>query len=111
MEIAVRRRLFICLLCLGPALIGVVPFAATAASAAPPASVWANGPIRTVTAAGLMGGGSVATFRPTDPLTAQALEDVVFALEQRLVPVPPVTTQPVTTQPVPPVTTPTDTTA
>ena len=76
------RRLLICVLGLG-----LVPTAVAAASASKP-TAWATPQIRTVTAAGLMGGGTVSGFHATDPLTAQALEDLVFDLKQRLAPPP-----------------------
>ena len=46
---------------------------------------WAAPQIRAVTAAGLMGT-DVASFRAADPLTAQALENLVFDLKARLAP-------------------------
>ena len=52
-----------------------------------PAS-WAAPQIRAVAAAGLMGATNVQTFRGSDPLTAQALEDLVFDLKARLSPAP-----------------------
>src|SRR4051812_28982513 len=76
----VGRRLLILLLCLA-----AVPAAAAAASAAKP-TTWANKEIRTVTSAGLMGGGNLSAFRAADPLTAQQLEDLVFDLKERLAP-------------------------
>jgi cell wall-associated NlpC family hydrolase len=76
----VGRRLLILLLC-----FAAVPAAVAAASASKPAT-WANKEIRTVTAAGLMGGGTVNAFHAADPLTAQQLEDLVFDLKQRLAP-------------------------
>jgi cell wall-associated NlpC family hydrolase len=98
----VGRRLLILLLC-----FAAVPAAVAAASASKP-TVWANKEIRTVTAAGLMGGGSVNAFGASDPLTAQQLEDLVFDLRQRLAP--PVEPAP-EPDPVWPITTTTDTTA
>jgi cell wall-associated NlpC family hydrolase len=76
----VGRRLSILLLC-----FAAVPTGAAAASASKPAT-WANKEIRTVTSAGLMGGGSVNAFGASDPLTAQQLEDLVFDLKERLAP-------------------------
>src|SRR3954451_1015331 len=73
----VGRRLLILLLC-----FAAVP-AVAAASASKP-STWANKEIRTVTSAGLMGGGSINAFHADDPLTAQQLEDLVFALKPPL---------------------------
>ena len=89
--------------------------AGAAASTAKPGS-WAAPQIRAVTAAGLMGAGDVASFRADDPLTAQALENLVFDLRARLAPPveepvyppAPVTTAPATT---PATTTPVTTTA
>ncbi len=52
-----------------------------------PAS-WAAPQIRAVAAAGLMGATNVQTFRGSDPLTAQALENLVFDLKARLSPAP-----------------------
>lgn len=60
--------------------------AASAGGAARPARSWAAGEIRSVTAAGLMGTTDAASFRPDDPLTAQALEDLVFGLKQTVFP-------------------------
>lgn len=78
----VRRRVLIAawLLSLAPA--------AAAASASKPSS-WAAPQIRAVTAAGLMGAGSVASFRGSDPLTAQDLEGLVVDLRARLAPTAP----------------------
>jgi cell wall-associated NlpC family hydrolase len=84
----VGRRLLIaaCFLALG--------FAASAAAATVrPAASWAAPQIRAVTAAGLLGT-DVSSFRADDPLTAQALENLVFDLKTRIappltVPVPP----------------------
>jgi NlpC/P60 family/S-layer homology domain len=58
-------------------------------------SSWALPQIRLVTAAGLMGTKDPATFRPTAPLTMQALANLVFGLTQLLSPaaVPPEPTQ------------------
>jgi cell wall-associated NlpC family hydrolase len=52
-------------------------------------SSWALPQIRVVTGAGLMGTKSPATFRPNGALTAQALANLVFGLEQLLAPPPP----------------------
>jgi cell wall-associated NlpC family hydrolase len=57
---------------------------ATAATVKPAAS-WAAPQIRAVTAAGLMGT-DVSSFRADDPLTAQALENIVFDLKAHLAP-------------------------
>jgi cell wall-associated NlpC family hydrolase len=109
-------------------LTAVVALLASAgpASAAPTQSAsWAAPAIRVVSAAGLMGGAkNVAAFRASDPLTAQALEDVVSDLKARLAPPPAdetpdptattatttTTTDPVTTTTVPVTTTTTTTT-
>jgi cell wall-associated NlpC family hydrolase len=62
---------------------------AAAAHAGPQTpSSWAAPQIRAVAAAGLMGATNVQTFRGSDPLTAQALENLVFDLEARLAPPP-----------------------
>ena len=63
-------------------------FIAVAALALVPAG--AAGEIRTVTAAGLLGMRDAVSFRPDDPLTAQALEDLVFGLKQTVFPPDPV---------------------
>lgn len=79
-------------------VLALVPPGGAAAAATPAASSWAGPEIKAVTAAGLMDGKGVASFRPQDPLTAQALENLVFALKQRLAPPqpePPVEEQPV----------------
>ena len=73
------------------------------ASSSKPAS-WATPEIRAVTAAGLMGAKDVASFRANDTLTAQALENLAFDLQQRLAPPeppvqPPVAPEPVVTDP------------
>jgi cell wall-associated NlpC family hydrolase len=47
-------------------------------------AAWATPSIRAVTAAGLMGAKDVQSFRAADPLTAQALENLVFDLRARL---------------------------
>jgi cell wall-associated NlpC family hydrolase len=99
----VARRLLILAVCLA-----VVP-AAAAAATAPSAGAWANREIRTVTAAGLMGGGTVSSFHAGDPLTAQQLEDLVFELKQRVAPPPVEDPYPVWPATDPATTTPTDT--
>src|SRR6266852_5045260 len=66
---------------------GLALASAAAASSAKPTS-WAAPQIRVVAAAGLMDAHDVASFRASDPLTAQALEDLAFALKQRLAPAP-----------------------
>lgn len=77
---------------------------AVAFASSKPAASWAAPQIRVVTAAGLMGAKNPASFRPDDPLTAQALEDLSFDLKQLLVAEPPpaepvVPTVPTTTDP------------
>ena len=71
-------------------LLTLVPAGSAAASvhaAGKPARSWAANEIRTVTAAGLMGTkDATADFRPTDDLTAQTLEDLVFGLKQTVFP-------------------------
>jgi cell wall-associated NlpC family hydrolase len=60
---------------------------AAPASAAQPAAVnWAGPQIRTVLARGLMAGSTPGDFRPSDPLTRQALADLVFGLGRMLAP-------------------------
>jgi len=84
--------------------------ASAATGAGDPAHSWAAREIQTVAAADLMGTKDPATFRPGAKLTAQALENLAFALKQRLfpplptappapVPPPPTTTDPTTTDP------------
>jgi cell wall-associated NlpC family hydrolase len=101
----VGRRLLAVALLPALALAG-----SAAASSSKPAASWATPEIRAVTAAGLMGAKDVASFRASDPLTAQALENLAFDLQQRLVPPepqpqpqpqpqPPVAPQPVVTDP------------
>jgi cell wall-associated NlpC family hydrolase len=104
-----RRLLFVVvalLACCGPA-----------AAATERPSSWAVPSIRAVTAAGLMGATSVSSFRATDPLTAQTLENVVFDIKARLAPPPedvaPTVTAPTVTDPtltIPTTTVPTTTT-
>ena len=97
-DVTCRRLSSVCLLSLAVA-------ASASAATTKPAASWATPQIRAVTAAGLMGT-DVASFRAADPLTAQALEDLVFGLKTRLAPPPaeepadptlPVTPLPVTT--------------
>jgi cell wall-associated NlpC family hydrolase len=85
------RRLLIAVLLPAVALAGA---AAASAAATPAAASWAAPQIRAATAAGLMDATSAATFRPNDPLTAQALEDLGFALKLLVAP-PVVETPPV----------------
>ena len=75
------RRLLI-----AAALLSLVPAGAAAAATKPSSGAWAAPEIRTVTAAGLMGTPDSAGFRAADPLTAQTLEDLVFALKQVVFP-------------------------
>ena len=99
--------------CLAP----LVCSGAAQAGTKTPAS-WATPQIRAVTAAGLMGAKDVQSFRASDALTAQALENLVFDLKARLSPAPeagdpgnqpgaPVGAPPVTTAPTVTTTTPT----
>jgi cell wall-associated NlpC family hydrolase len=82
---------------------------AAAASTTKPQPEWAAPQIRMLAAAGLMDATTVNTFRGSDPLTAQALEDLAFGLKQRLVE-PPAVDTPLPTTPTPTTTTPTTTT-
>jgi len=75
----VGRRLLIPL-----AVVPVLAFAGTAAATPAKPVSWAAPQIRAVTAAGLMDGKDLASFHADDPLTAQALEDLVFGLKQRI---------------------------
>jgi cell wall-associated NlpC family hydrolase len=84
-------------------LLPLVFAASAAASTAKPVS-WATPQIRAVTAAGLMGT-DVASFRPTDPLTAQALENLVFDLKSHLAPPVEAPAAPLPLPPPPPTTT------
>jgi cell wall-associated NlpC family hydrolase len=63
-------------------------------AAGKPDRSWAATEIRTVTAAGLMGTKDTADFRPTDDLTGQTLEDLVFGLKQTVFPPDPVPVPP-----------------
>jgi cell wall-associated NlpC family hydrolase len=92
-----RRRL------LSACLLSLVFASSAAASTAKPAS-WATPQIRAVTAAGLLGT-DVASFRPTDTLTAQALENLDFDLNARLAPPVDEWSDPQRAAPTPPVTT------
>lgn len=85
--------------------LALVPGVAAFAAGSPSHS-WAAPEIQTVAAAGLMGTKDPATFRPTATLTAQALENLVFALKQRLFP--PLPAAPPEPVPPPPPTTTTD---
>lgn len=83
--------------------------AAVAAGAGNPAHSWAAADIQAVTAAGVVGMKDPATFRPSAKLTAQALENLAFALKQRLLPpLPAAPPQPAPPVPPPPTTTTTD---
>jgi cell wall-associated NlpC family hydrolase len=77
-------------------LLPVLAVASTAAASPAKVTSWAAPEIRAVTAAGLMGAKDAASFRPNDPLTAQALENLAFDLQQRTAPPPepPVDPQP-----------------
>ena len=122
-EPKVRRRLSPAAAVLALVLAGSA--AAARSSSSTPAS-WAAPQIKAVTAQGLMGTSNPATFRPNQTLTAQALANLVFGLQQVLAPppvepvdpvdpvVPPanptVPTDPTATTPTPVPTTPTGTT-
>jgi cell wall-associated NlpC family hydrolase len=69
-------------------LLPVLAVASTAAASPAKVTSWAAPEIRAVTAAGLMGAKDAASFRPNDPLTAQALENLAFDLQQRTPPPP-----------------------
>jgi len=84
-----------------PALV----LAGTAAASRSKPTSWAAPQIRAVTAAGLLGATSPASFRPDDALTAQSLEDLVFDLKLRLLPAQP---EPVPVPVPPPAPVPTD---
>jgi cell wall-associated NlpC family hydrolase len=101
------RRLLVAFAVVPALVCAAAAFAGTPKSA----QSWAAPEIKLVTAAGLFDASTFASFRPDDPLTAQALEDLSFELKQRLVEVEPPTepvipTDPTTTT----VTTPTTTT-
>jgi cell wall-associated NlpC family hydrolase len=91
---------------LAVAVLPALALAGTAAaSSSKPAASWATPEIRAVTAAGLMEAKDVASFRANDALTAQALENLAFDLQQRLAPPepePPVSPEPVVTDPTQP---------
>jgi cell wall-associated NlpC family hydrolase len=95
---------------LAVAVLLALALAGTAAASSKPAASWATPEIRAVTAAGLMGATDVASFRASDALTAQALENLAFDLQQRFAPpepAPVVPPAPVVTDPTqPPVTPP-----
>ena len=99
-----RRRLPVLLIL--PALVYAGAAGAATSKPAPP---WAAPQIRTVAAAGLMDATNVASFRASDPLTAQTLEDLAFGLKQHLAP-PPVVDAPLPTTPTPTIPTTTGTT-
>jgi cell wall-associated NlpC family hydrolase len=80
---------------LAVAVLPALALAGTAAaSSSKPAASWATPEIRAVTAAGLMGAKDVASFRANDTLTAQALENLAFDLQQGLAPPEPEPTVP-----------------
>src|SRR5439155_14920 len=81
MGVGVGRRLLTAVVLLGLVLTGTA-----AASVSKPGATWAAPEIRAVAAAGLMGATDVTSFRAGDPLTAQALENLVFDLKSRLAP-------------------------
>jgi cell wall-associated NlpC family hydrolase len=85
-----RRRLSAAAAVLGLVLAGSA--AASRSSSSVPVS-WAAPQIQAVTAQGLMGTSNPATFRPNATLTAQALANLAFGLQQVLAPPP---TDPVT---------------
>jgi cell wall-associated NlpC family hydrolase len=91
-----RRILFFC------CLFGGI-WAGTAHAAVKQPAAWATPSIRAVTNAGLMGATDVQSFRADDPLTAQALENLVFDLKARFAPAPeapdPTITDPTVTDP------------
>jgi len=72
--------------------LALVQAGAAAASRAKPSVPvsWAETQIRIVTGKGLMGTSNPAMFRPNDVLTAQALANLVFGLQQEIAPPPPV---------------------
>jgi cell wall-associated NlpC family hydrolase len=74
-----------------PLVLGVLAFAlvvSAAAAAAPPKTgkSWARAQIARVTAAGLLGGGPPAAFRPDDLLTGAELEELVAGLVPEALP-------------------------
>jgi cell wall-associated NlpC family hydrolase len=77
-QLAMDRRLLVL------ALVPVLALAGTAAASSSQTVSWAAPQIRVVAAAGLLDAKDVASFRPTDPLTAQSLENLAFDLKQRL---------------------------
>jgi cell wall-associated NlpC family hydrolase len=91
---------------LAVAVLPALALAGTAAaSSSKPAASWATPEIRAVTAAGLMGAKDVSSFHANDVLTAQALENLAFDLQQRFAlpePEPPVAPEPVVTDPTQP---------
>jgi cell wall-associated NlpC family hydrolase len=98
MGTAVGRRI------LSLSCVAVLAWGGTAHAAAKQPASWATPSIRAVTAAGLMGAKDVQSFRAADPLTAQALENLVVDLKARLTTVPepgvdPTVTDPTLTEP------------
>ncbi|HVM56969.1 MAG TPA: NlpC/P60 family protein [Gaiellaceae bacterium] len=72
-------------------MLALVQAGAAAASPAKPSVPvsWAETQIRIVAGKGLMGTSNPATFRPSDVLTAQALANLAFGLQQAIAPPPP----------------------
>lgn len=68
--------------------IALLASCSTAAAASKQPASWAAPSIRDVAAAGLMGAKNVDSFRATDPLTAQTLENLVFDIKAMVAPVP-----------------------
>jgi cell wall-associated NlpC family hydrolase len=66
----------------------VLAWSGSAQAGATQPTSWATPSIWTMTAAGLMGAKDVQSFHAADPLTAQALENLVFDLGERLTPAP-----------------------
>jgi cell wall-associated NlpC family hydrolase len=122
----VRRRLSSAAAVLVLVLTGSAAASRATHSAGSAPVDWAAPQIRAVTAQGLMGTSDPAKFRPNGSLTAQALANLAFGLQQVLAPPPtepappidptvppttdPTTTDPTTTDPTSTTTTPTDTT-
>jgi cell wall-associated NlpC family hydrolase len=82
-------------------LLPLLAIAGTATAAPSRQGSWAAPEIRAVVAAGLMGAANAPSFRPDDPLTAQALENLAFELQQRTAPPEPPVEPPVEPQPLP----------
>jgi cell wall-associated NlpC family hydrolase len=77
-------------LAVAAALLALAHTGSAAASANPASRSWAAPEIKAVTGAGLMDGNTLATFQADAPLTAQALENLVFGLKLMLFPPEPV---------------------